>query len=54
LRFDLDPNRRPSHEGRRNFIRRAIWTNEFIAACNSQSTTQKLMTTLKGLLNLAA
>jgi len=49
-----DPTRHPSHEDRRNFLRRAILANEFIAACNSQSMTQKLMTTLKRLLNLAA
>jgi len=49
-----DPTRRPSHEDRRNFIRRAILTNEFNLACNSQSITQKLISSLKRLLNLAA
>ena len=49
-----DPNRRPSHEDRRNFLRRAILTNEFNLACNSQSITQKLISSLKRLLNLAA
>ena len=49
-----DPTRRPSHEDHRNFIRHAIWTNEFIAACNSSSITKKLVTTLERLLNLIA
>jgi hypothetical protein len=49
-----DPTRRPSHADRRNFLRRAILTNEFIAACNTQSITTKLKNTLKRLLNLAA
>jgi hypothetical protein len=49
-----DPTRRPSHEDRRNFIRRSSLINEFNAACNSNSITQKLISTLKRLLNLAA
>jgi hypothetical protein len=48
-----DQNRRPSHAERRNFLRRAILTNEFIAACNTQTITTKLKKTLKRLLYLA-
>ena len=49
-----DPNRRPSHADRRNFLRRSILANEFIAACNAQAITTKLKNTLKRLLNVAA
>jgi len=49
-----NPNRRPSHADRRNFIRLAILTNEFNLACNANSITTKLKNTLKRLLNVAA
>ena len=49
-----DPNRRPSHTDRRNFLRRNILINEFNLACNANSITTKLKNSLKRLLQLTA
>ena len=49
-----DQYRRPSHEDRRNFLRRCILANEFNAAYCETTMTRKLKNSLKRLLNLAA
>jgi hypothetical protein len=48
-----DPNRRPSHADRRNFLRRAILTNELFDAYNAVSITAKIKNSIKRLLCLA-
>ena len=48
-----DPNRRPSHADRRNFLRRSKLAIELNAALNTQTITKKLKSTLKRLLQLA-
>jgi hypothetical protein len=48
-----DPNRRPSHADRRNFLRRGILINEFNLALNANSISTKLKNALKRLLQLA-
>jgi len=49
-----NPNRRPSHADRRNFLRRSILLNEFNIALNANSITKKLKKSLKRLLQLPA
>jgi hypothetical protein len=49
-----DPDRRPSHADRRNFLRRGMLENELNAALGSQSIPKKIIPLLKRLMGLAA
>jgi hypothetical protein len=49
-----DASRRPSHEDRRNYLRRGILANEFNAAVDLASMPRKTINLLKRLLQLAA
>ena len=49
-----DPDRRPSHSDRRNFLRSGMLENELNAALGSKSIPQKIIPLLKRLIGLAA
>ena len=48
-----DPERRPSHADRRNFLRRAMLENELNAALGAMSIPQKITPRLKRIIGLA-
>jgi hypothetical protein len=49
-----DPDRRPSHADRRNFLRQAMLENELNTALGSQSIPKKIIPILKRLMGLVA
>jgi hypothetical protein len=49
-----DPDRRPSHADRRNFLRQAMLENELNAALGEKSIPQKIILLLKRLIGLVA
>ena len=49
-----DPDRRPSHADRRNFLRRGVLADELNAALQSQPMTEKIKNVLEKLMLLAA